>query len=278
MDPTTAGQLGNLGASLLGTGAQMYGQQNAAEAVSKANNAAITNQNTALGNIGNIYQPYTTGGANAQTALGTALGTNGKPADYSGFEHMPGYDFAVQQGTQAIQRQAAASGNAYTPNTQAAIGQYVTGTAMQDYNTYIQQLQAQAGMGATAANSLGNITYNTGANTSQLMSNTGQSQAGMYTGMGQTASTALGGYGNLPPGLAALLGGSGAGGGAGGLGAMFGKGLSYMFGNGDIASNNPQGDPNAGYALPTSPDYGSMTQPMPNFDASTSADLSNLTY
>jgi hypothetical protein len=208
--------LGNIASglgSLVGTGAQLYGQQNAAEAVEQANQGAITNQQNYLGNINSLYSPYTSTGAAATSALGAAEGLNGQAPNYSGFENMPGYQFAVQQGTQAIQRQAAASGNAYTPNTGAAIGQYVTGTAMQDYNTYVQQLQQTAGMGATATGQLGNITYNTGANTSQLMANTGQAQAGMYTGMGQTIGSGVGniasGLGSIASGVGSLFNGSG---------------------------------------------------------------------
>jgi hypothetical protein len=214
-------------APLVGTGAQLYGQQNAAEAVEKANNAAITNQQTTLGNIGGIYSPYTTAGAGATGALSSALGLNGAAPDYSGFMNMPGYQFAVKQGTQALQRQAAAMGSAYTPQTAAAIGSYVAGTAMQDYNTYIQQLQNTATMGAGAANQLGNVTFNTGSNISQLQANTGQSQAGMYTGMGQTVGGALGSS-PYASGVAGL--GSGTSGVVSGIGNIA-KGVGALFGN-----------------------------------------------
>jgi hypothetical protein len=206
--------------SALGTGAQLYGQQNAAEAIESANQGAITNQQNYLGNISGLYSPYTTAGAGATSALASAEGLNGQPANYSGFENMPGYQFAVQQGQQAAERQAAAMGNAGNSGTAMQIGNQVTGTAMQDYNTYIGQLQATAGMGATATGQLGNLTYNTGANTSQLMSNTGMAQAGMYTGMGQTLGSALGANGTgvagslgsaAVGGIGNILGGSGTG-------------------------------------------------------------------
>lgn len=237
---TGLGQVGTGAAPLLGTGAQLYGQQNAAEAVNKANTAAAGTQADYLTKAGQYYQPYTSAGSAAVGALSRAEGLNGAAPDYSGFENMPGYKFAIEQGTQALQRQAAASGQAYNPQTGAAIGQYVTGTAMQDYNTYISQLQATAGMGETAANQIGNITYNTGANIAQLEANTGQSQAGMYTGMGQTLGGALGGY---TPGY----------GGAGGYGQPGASGVgSLVSGVGNIASGirsmwgggtNPDGTP-----------------------------------
>jgi hypothetical protein len=271
---TGIGQIAQGVAPIAGTGAQVYGQQNAAEAVSKANQGAIDNQRTFLGNIGDIYSPYTTAGAGATKALTAAEGIGGQPADYSNFLNMPGYQFAVQQGTQALQRQAAASGSAFTPNTLNAVGQYVTGTAMQDYNTYIQQLQSTAGMGATAANQLGNITYNTGANISQLMANTGQSQAGMYTGVGQTVGGALGaggydpygGYGGAVSGVANGIGNI-----AKGVGSLFnGSGVANAANTAwaqDAAANSGNW---ANYTPPPT-DYSSAINdnvPMPSFDFS----------
>jgi hypothetical protein len=197
-------------ASLLGTGAQAAGQVAAGSAITSANNSAISNQQGYLGNIQGTLNPYTSTGAGASGALASMQGTNGQPANYSNFINMPGYQFAQQQGQQAAERQAAAMGNAGNSGTAAMIGNQVTGTAMQDYNTYVSQLQATANMGAGSANTLGNLTYNTGANTSQLMSNTGMAQAGVYTGLGQTASTGLnsifGTGGTNPGGIGNILG------------------------------------------------------------------------
>ena len=192
--------------NLVNTGSQIYGTQNAAEAAQHGNQSAINNQNAFLGNILKMYQPQYNLGAGAFGTLGATLGVNGGgKADYSNFLNMPGYQFAVQQGTQAIQRQAAANGSAYTPNTAAAIGQYVTGTAMQDYNTYVNQLMQAGGLGAQANSGIGNLSYGTGANISQLMSNIGQNNAGKYTGIGGTlganASGIVSGLGNIAKGI-----------------------------------------------------------------------------
>jgi hypothetical protein len=252
---TGIGQIATGLAPIAGTGAQLYGQQNAAQAVETANNAAIKNQTDYLGNIGSIYNPYTSTGAHATDALGRALGLGGGAPDYSGFMNMPGYQFAIDQGTRALQRNATAQGNAYTPNESAAVGSYVAGTAMQDYNTYIGQLSATADRGAQAANQFGNITYSTGANTSQLMANTGQSQAGMYTGMGQTVGGALGGYtpGGFTPGYGGAggygaPGASGVGGLAGGIGNIV-KGVGSLFSGGGGNPTDTSGsnyDPSTG--------------------------------
>jgi hypothetical protein len=199
-----------------------------------ANQNSITTQQNNLGNIQNVWSNQQATGQGANTALQSALGLGGQPANYSNFENMPGYQFAVQQGTQAIQRQAASMGSAYTPNTAAAVGQYVTGTAAQDYNTYISQLMGAAGLGTTANQGLQTANQNTANNISQNQINIGQAQAGAYNATG----TAVGGlFGNNGAGTSLigaagkyLFGGSGGGGGGGGGGGI-GGGDSGLYSN-----------------------------------------------
>lgn len=212
---------------LLSTGSQLYGQQNAGQAISSAANAGIGQANTTLGNINALYQPQTALGNGAMSTLGSSLGINGQPPNYNNFLNMPGYQFAVKQGTQAIQRQAAAMGNAYTPNTAQAVGQYVTGTAMQDYNNYISQLQNASQFGATANQNLTSANLQTAGNIEQLGMNSGMAQAGLYTGAGQTVagganSSGSGGASTLSSGV-----------------NLAGKGLSYLsslFGGNSLAA------------------------------------------
>ena len=176
--------------SVLQSAAGVYGSQNAAEKQTQADQNAILTQQNAMGNINSIWGTQQALGQGADTALGSALGTNGQPANYSNFENMPGYQFAVNQGTQAIQRQAASMGSAYTPNTAIAVGNYVTGTASQDYNTYISQLMGAAGLGTTANQGLQTGTQTTANNVSQLQQNQGQAQA---SGVMNSANSVAGG-------------------------------------------------------------------------------------
>ena len=187
-DSTLASTITGALPGLLQSGATIGGSVAAGNALSNANQNSITTQQNNLGNISNIWSTQQQLGQGADTALGSALGTNGQPANYSNFENMPGYQFAVSQGTQATQRQAAAMGNAYTPNTAAAIGQYVTGTASQDYNTYISQLMGAAGLGTTANQGLQTANQNTANNISQNQMNIGAAQASEYTGVAGAAS------------------------------------------------------------------------------------------
>ena len=229
--------------TFLQSAAGVYGSQNAAEKQTRADDSAINTQNSTLGNIGDIWSTQRGLGQGADNALGTALGTNGKPADYSGFENSPGYKFAVSQGTQAIQRQAASMGNAYTPNTAAAVGQYVTGTASQNYNNYISHLMGAAGLGSTANAGVADPTYHTGANISQLQQNKGYAEASGVTGEANAVSGIFGkgGAGTDLVGAAGNWVGNhfgGAGGVPGAIGAA-GNWVSKQFGGGP--GNSPGG-------------------------------------
>jgi hypothetical protein len=164
----------------------------ASNAQVNADQNAITTQQGNLGNINNIWSTQQQTGQGANNALQSSLGLNGQTANPSNFENMPGYQFAVSQGTQAIQRQAAAMGNAYTPNTAAAVGQYVTGTASQDYNTYISQLMGAAGLGTTANQGLQTGSQQSSNNISQLQQNIGQAQASGISGVGSSVGSLFG--------------------------------------------------------------------------------------
>lgn len=211
--------------SMIGTGINVAGSMGAANAAASGNQAGIGTQQQTLGNISAIYGPQTTLGNEAFGTLGSTLGVGGGPANYQNFLNMPGYQFAVQQGTQAINRAAAANGSLYTPNTLANIGQYVTGTAMGDYNTYVNQLMGAAGFGAQANQTLTGAQMGIGGNISQLQSNIGQNRAGGIAGaagfLGGGAGTNTSGVANTIANLAGqgynyLTGGGGGGGNGGG--------------------------------------------------------------
>jgi hypothetical protein len=199
---------GTLG-SLLTSAAGVYGSQNASEQQTQAINAGITTQQSTMGNINSLYTPQTTLGNSAMGALGSAEGLNGAAPNYSGFMNMPGYQFAQQQGQQAAERQAAAMGNAGNSGTAAMIGNQVTGTAMQDYNTYISQLQNSAGLGASANQQLAGANLETGTNISQLQQNSGQAGASGVMGASNAIGGAIGGLANSLTGggnISSLLG------------------------------------------------------------------------
>lgn len=211
---------------------QVQGEQNAINT-----QGTVQSQNaTALGNTANtnagVLAPAATTGAGASSNLATYLGLNGQPADFSQFYNTPGYNFAVQQGTRAINSQAAASGSAFTPNTLAAVGNYVQGAASTNYNNYINQLLQTQGQGITAQQGIVNSNtglaeagvnsnLSTGANISQLQTAQGSANASGAANQSGILNSILGGAGGAGVGtlINSLLGTSGSSGGANTSGA-----------------------------------------------------------
>jgi hypothetical protein len=250
--------------SLLTSAAGVYGSQNASEQQTQAINAGIQTQQNTMGNINSLYTPQTTLGNSAMGALGSAEGLNGAAPDYSGFMNMPGYQFAQTMGVQAGERQAAAMGNAGNSGTAAMIGNQVAGTAMQDYNTYISQLQNSAGLGASANQQLTGANLETGTNISQLQQNSGQAGASGVMG----ASSAVGGaIGGLVNGLTS----------GNGLLSGIGSAFNNLMGNG--ANNSGSSgtlDQPTNYGNLTSSDQSVYNQT--NSDIGNPLDNANLTY
>ena len=221
-----------------GTAAQIAGQQKASEAITSAGTTGANTQKDYLGQVTGELSPYTTLGSKSTNQLEGALGENGT-FDPSAITNNPAYQFAIQQGNQAGQRQAAAMGNAGNSGTAAMIGNQVAGTASQFYNQYIQNLMGAAGMGQTSATQLGNLTYNTGANISQIAQNSGVAQAGLYSGAGETIAGALNGQGYGYGGYGGY-GSGGAGSGSNGVLGMLGNaasGISNWWNSGTVAGD-----------------------------------------
>jgi hypothetical protein len=75
---------------------------------------------------------------------------------------LPGYQFAQEQGSKAIARQAASTGQAMSGGTLAALQKQATGTAKDWFDNYVSQLSLQAG--ATPQNAVaGQAAYSTAA-------------------------------------------------------------------------------------------------------------------
>jgi hypothetical protein len=100
------------------------------------------------------YQPWLDSGKSANTMYGNALGLNGSDGNAAAtdaFHTSPGYDFAVDQGTQAALRGASAAGMLNSGNTLTALTQFGQGTADQEYNSWLDRLNGVSGQGMQAA-------------------------------------------------------------------------------------------------------------------------------
>lgn len=150
-------------------------------------------------------------------------------------EGIPGYQFARDQGVQALDRQANAKGNPYNATD---VLQFSQGLADQNYFSYLNALQpnfglAQSGAGGIASNAVNqsNVHTNTASNIANAHSNMGNlgynTQVGIGQAEGQLAQNRYaaeqGASGNM---WNAILGGLGATASAAGTAGGFSKLLS----------------------------------------------------
>lgn len=253
----------------------------------QAQNALTSNYGQAAGAI-NQYFPqaqqqlqtnYTAGlqpalGAAASTQAGTnqllaALGIGGAGGAAGGQDiqsllaNTPGYQFALDQGSQNVLRNQAKYGDLSSGATSAALTQYGQGLASQNYNNYIQSLlpflqqntattanvlggygqlgNQLAGVSTGQGGALAQNAQNLGSGIAGLLSNQGSAAYGTQAGIGnaqaqgdlagQKASAnifnALGGVLGLGTQLAGL--GGGGGGGTGGNKPLF-SGFNFVTG------------------------------------------------
>lgn len=150
-----------------------------------------------------------TAAANAQLSpyMGTGSAAEGKLSDYLGLgtnpdgsattaqdilNASPGYQFTLDQGNQALDRQQAAKGNYFSGGALKAAEDYGTGLANQTGQQYLGDLSSAAGTGLNAAGQYGanttalgtagaNANIQTGNTLSQLLSGVGKRVIGVGT-------------------------------------------------------------------------------------------------
>lgn len=74
--------------------------------------------------------------------------------------NLPGYQFALNQGTQNVDRNQAAKGMLSSGNTDKAIADYTTGLAQQNYGNYVSQLQPFLGAQTTTGGQIAGTNTN----------------------------------------------------------------------------------------------------------------------
>lgn len=190
-----SGILGSNAASSAGQQiAAGYGKATTAEQA--ASQQAASQQQAATAQIGQELNPYTSAGAGSTNYLAQLLQPGGALTQgYGSFtaptaqqaQNQPGYQFQLQQGLNALQNSAAASGGLLSTGTAKNLENYAQGVASTNYNNvYNQALQAYQ---TNASN------YYTGQNNLygrlQGLTNTGLSASGQLTGLQQQGANAL---------------------------------------------------------------------------------------
>lgn len=205
------------GASSYGSGiGTLLGGVNSYMANQKAQKDLLNAQNNALAQIA----PYQQSGGAANSKLSDLLGTSGNsgaagygslldsfnPADLASD---PGYQFNLDQGNKALDRQQAAKGGYFSGAALKAAQDYGQGLADNTYNQaynrdaatkaqQYQQLAGQAGAGANAANEAAGVYQNIG----NTKASAGVGASNIFN---QTLSSLLGGGNNNNALLQAIL-------------------------------------------------------------------------
>jgi hypothetical protein len=176
-------------------GVGLYGSLNGSGQAASGYNNAYGSAQTGLNTSGAALAPFQAGGTAAVGAYENLLGLGGQAPNFDAFTSSPGYQFEVNQGNQAINRAAAASGGAFSTTTLAQLGAYDQGLASTQYNNYLAQLYGLSQLGANAGVARGSQAL-TGAGLA------GNAQVGAGVSRGVGAANASGvlatGLGKLP--------------------------------------------------------------------------------
>jgi hypothetical protein len=145
------------------------------------------------------WVPTPGGGVEQRLALGDPSAGTGAPAapDYSSFFMSPDYQFALDQGEQAILRNRSATGGLASGNTLAALTQYGQGLASQQYGNYVNRLAAIAGIGQTANQATGAAGIATGQGIADSLIAGGNARASGIVGSNNAWADALGTIGGV---------------------------------------------------------------------------------
>lgn len=224
-------------AATIGSAAiQASSADSAGNTLSQANQAAIPLvQKTQADNVASIQgneTPYTTAGATAAAGLNAGEQAGGQFTtnfSLSDLQQDPGYLFDLQQGNQAVQRAAAASGTLGSGGTLKSIANYTTGLASQEVNNaytryttdqtnQYNRLAGIAGLGQTAVNQVNQAQTNQANTVSNAQYGAtvaaGAANAAGTVGAGNAISGGLTSLANNPSTLAGISSLFGAGNGS----------------------------------------------------------------
>lgn len=164
-------------AALLGIQAAQQGAQNASNDVNNATANAVAPYNQLF--------PTALSGINAYGNLAGLNGAAGSQSAQAQLATMPGYQFTLGQGNNAINAAAAANGTLNSGNQALALQNYGTGLANQNVSNYFSELSPYLSMGQNVASGISGAYQNQG---SQL--------AGIQNNETNAITNAVAGYGN----------------------------------------------------------------------------------
>lgn len=186
------------GAAVLGGATSIISGNKAANAQEDAANKSVAEQQREYDQARSDYAPWRNTGTGALSKLGSLYGINsdgttGAPSQsaINDFQNTPGYQFQLQQGTQAAEHSAAARGLLGSGAAMKSIASYAGGLADSTYNQYVGQLNTLAGFGQSATNATTAAGQNAANNISSAYTNAGNARASSYANTGSAINGTL---------------------------------------------------------------------------------------
>lgn len=184
-----------IGGGVLSAGASMFGASSAANAQEDAANKAAQTQLQMYNQTRSDLLPYMDQGRNAFSALGNVMGMGGPGASanmLAGLRNYPGYQWALEQGNQGLDRTAAAKGLLLSGGQLKDAMGYNQGMADQLFGTYYNQMAGMAQLGENAAAQTGNAGTSAAQAAGSGYMAAGNAAAGGAMGMANAAQGLIG--------------------------------------------------------------------------------------
>jgi len=192
------------GSALLGLGGALISSnatENAAQTQANAANQASQLQYQEFEQQMANQAPWLSAGTRALPQL-SGMASMAPTFTMSDFQNDPGYNFDLQQGSQAIQRAAAATGGLQSGGTLKSLSDYAQGQASNEYenaynrfmnnqNTQFNRLASIAGIGQTANGQIGQAGMNMANQVGANITGAGNASAAAQIAQGNTWGNAL---------------------------------------------------------------------------------------
>jgi hypothetical protein len=189
-----------LGSAVLGA----YGANRAAKTQANAAQQGLEAQERMYEQTRADQEPWRQAGMTALNQL-VPLATNYQKFGMDQFQQDPGYQFRLNEGLKALDRQAAARGGLISGGALKAASRYGQDYASNEYtnafnryqaerNAQLNPLQSLAGIGQSATNYVGDAGQRMGQAQNQNIQSIGNARASGYVGGANALTSALGSY------------------------------------------------------------------------------------
>lgn len=174
---------------------QVRGANRGAKALSSGISKGRRQQINALRGVQDLYRPLAEQGTRAQDALSYELGLTDQPSWWDGLGMTPAAQFRMEQGRDAIEAGASATGGLRSGATLQALEDYRQDVATGDRELQLDRLYNEAGRGRSAVDALAGVRMGMGDVRSGATNALAQIEAdriGQVTGVNANRDLALG--------------------------------------------------------------------------------------